>query len=106
MFFALLLIIVVGFVTFDNFRLKDADFDDDALYVSNFFKEVRIPFDAIEEVKLRKLRCRELIVVSVRLRTACEFGQEILVEPIWKWSSWSSPERQTWEELKRLTTPN
>src|SRR5690349_15074345 len=97
LFFCLLLVAAVGFIAFDNFRLKDVSIDNEALYASTIFKEVKIPFDAIEEVKLRRRSKRELMVVHVKLRSRCDFGREILFEPIW---GWSQPE--PWEDLEDL----
>jgi hypothetical protein len=97
LFFSLLLIAVVGYVAVDNSRLKDVSIDNEALYASTIFKEARIPFDAIEEVKLRGRSKRSLMVVCVKLRSPGGFGREILFEPEWRLSP---PE--PWEELEDL----
>jgi len=81
LFFYLLLVATVGIVVLDNFRLKDVSIDNEALYASTIFKEVKIPFNAIEEVRLRRCSKRELMVVHVKLRSRCDFGREILFEP-------------------------
>ena len=56
-------------------RLKKVVAHSDHLLVSNYITETCVPYDDIEEIRVR--RVRGPIFVRLRLRTACRFGRTI-----------------------------
>jgi hypothetical protein len=69
-------------------RLKKVRIDDSAIYVSNYLKEIRVPFDAIAEVT--ENRWINIHPVTIRLRSASEFGDRVTFMPKMRIFNWRS----------------
>ena len=69
-------------------RLKRVRIEDSAIYVSNYVKEIRIPFDAVANVT--ENRWINIHPVTIHLRSATDFGDRITFMPkicIFSWRS-------------------
>ncbi|HEV7364566.1 MAG TPA: hypothetical protein VGN76_01835 [Gemmatimonadales bacterium] len=66
-------------------RLKRVDLDEDALYISNYLREVRVPLRDIEEVT--ENRWINIRPVTVEFRRDTDFGPRITFMPKTRW--WS-----------------
>jgi len=64
------------FLYFTLMQLKRVDMDDDFMYVSNYFKTVRYPYQAIDKVKERDWLLFHTVHVS--FREAGIFGKKIV----------------------------
>jgi len=69
-------------------RLKNVRIGSDAIYVSNFLQEVRIPFDAIQEVT--ENRWLNIHPITIRFRTETPFGNRISFMPTRRLFGWRS----------------
>jgi len=69
-------------------RLKKVRIEDSAIYVSNYLKEIRIPFDAVADVT--ENRWINIHPVTIHLRSATEFGDRITFMPKIRIFSWQS----------------
>jgi len=69
-------------------RLKKVRTDSSAIYVSNYFKEVRIPVDAIQTVT--ENRWINIHPVTIHLREATTFGDRIVFMPTVRFFPWGS----------------
>jgi hypothetical protein len=69
-------------------RLKRVRIEDSAIYVSNYLKEIRIPFNAIADVT--ENRWLNIHPVTIHLRSATEFGDRITFMPKIRIFSWRS----------------
>jgi hypothetical protein len=82
-FFAFV-IVVFGTLTWRfDLPLKAVEMDDEALYISNFLGEIRVPFRDVEDVRQGFWMSRQR--VTIRLRTRTEFGQRIVFMPTLRW---------------------
>jgi hypothetical protein len=76
------------FVYWGCARLKRVRIEDSAIYVSNYLKEIRIPFDAVADVTEN---CWiNIHPVTIHLRSASEFGDRITFMPKVRIFSWRS----------------
>lgn len=82
-FFAICLFWVGGgFLMFFSFgRLKSVYMEGDALYVSNFLKQIRIPFDHIETVKESDFWTSKISKVVLILTSTTPLGKRIEFSP-------------------------
>jgi hypothetical protein len=69
-------------------RLKQVRIDDEALYISNYLKEVRVPLRDIAEVT--ENRWVNIHPVTIAFQSDTEFGRSILFMPQIRWFGWSS----------------
>ena len=69
------------FIFWLGLSIKSVAIDDSALYVSNYFKEVRIPLAEMGEI--REARWMRPNLVTVVLKSSCKFGDKIRFVPIW-----------------------
>ena len=69
-------------------RLKKVRIEDSAIYVSNYLKEIRIPFDAVADVT--ENRWISIHPVTIHLRSATEFGDRITFMPKIRFFGWRS----------------
>ena len=69
-------------------RLKQVRIDEEALYISNFVKEVRVPLWDIAEVT--ENRWVNIHPVTIEFRNDTEFGRSIVFMPKVRWFGWSS----------------
>jgi hypothetical protein len=76
------------FISWGYGRLKRVRIDPAALYVSNYFREVRIPFDAIQDVT--ENRWINIHPVTIHLRSSTPFGNRIVFMPTIRFFSWCS----------------
>ena len=60
-------------------RLKRVRVEESAILVSNYLKEIRIPFDAIAAVT--ENRWLNIYLVTIHFRSATEFGDRIIFMP-------------------------
>jgi hypothetical protein len=77
-----------AFILWGCVPLKRARLDDAAIYVSNYFKEVRIPLDAIREVT--ENRWINIHPVTIYFRYATPFGDRIIFMPTIRFFGWRS----------------
>jgi hypothetical protein len=78
-----------GFIYWFCVRLKRVRIDDEALYISNYLKEVRVPLRDIAEVS--ENRWVNIHPVTIEFRSDTEFGRSIMFMPQMRWSfGWSS----------------
>jgi hypothetical protein len=68
-----------------NFPLKAVEIDGDALYVSNYLRQTRIPLGDIERISAGGWFRRG--TVTIHLRTDTAFGHRIIFWPTIRWSS-------------------
>jgi hypothetical protein len=68
--------------------LKRVRIKDSAIYVSNYLKEIRIPFDNVADVT--ENRWINIHPVTIHLRSATEFGERITFMPKIRIFSWRS----------------
>jgi hypothetical protein len=64
-------------------RLKRVDLDDETLYVSNFFREIRVPLRDIEDVS--ENRWINIRPITVEFRRDTDFGSAIIFMPRTRW---------------------
>src|SRR5438552_17309498 len=76
------------FIYWGCVRLKRVRIEDSAIYVSNYLKEIRIPFDAVADVT--ENRWLNIHPVTIHLRSATEFGDRITFMPKIRIFSWRS----------------
>ena len=69
-------------------RLKRVRVEDSAIFVSNYLKEIRIPFDAIAAVT--ENRWINTHPITIHLRSATEFGDRIIFMPKIRIFGWRS----------------
>jgi hypothetical protein len=86
----LLGILIAGtvFIWWSCARLKKVRISNDAIYVSNFRQEVRIPFDAIQEVT--ENRWINIHPITICFRKATPFGDRIVFMPTIRLFGWQS----------------
>ena len=77
-----------AFIYWGCARLKRVRIGDSAIYVSNYLKEIRIPFDAIADVT--ENRWINIHPVTIHLRSATEFGDRITFMPRFRIFNWGS----------------
>jgi len=82
-FFAVAFVIFGARYWRSHLPLKAVEMDNEALYISNFLREIRVPFRDIEDVRQGFWMTRQR--VRIRLRTRTEFGQRILFMPRLRW---------------------
>src|ERR1700722_20169335 len=70
-------------------RVKAVKADDEALYVSNFRREARIPFGEIESVAVEGWSTSQVVAVTFRADTA--FGRQIVFMPKLRFMTFSAP---------------
>jgi hypothetical protein len=86
------------FIYWGCVRLKRVRINDSAIYVSNYLKEIRIPFDAVASVT--EIRWINIHPVTIHLRSATEFGDRITFMPKIRIFNWRS--HPVVEELREL----
>jgi hypothetical protein len=69
-------------------RLKRVRVEDSSIYVSNYLKEIRIPFDAVVDVT--ENRWINIHPVTIHLRSATDFGDRITFMPKIRIFGWRS----------------
>lgn len=70
-------------------RLKRVRMSNQALYVSNYRREIRIPLEEVEEVA--EIRWMSPHPVAIKLRRETDFGREVLFMPKERRFSFLSP---------------
>ena len=78
-FFLLLLIVFSAFIGWLCLGLKKVKTDGVKLYVSNYFKEIVIPLNAVTDVTENKWI--NIHPVTIHLKTSTEFGDQIKFMP-------------------------
>ena len=84
-------ILLVGsaFIYWFCARLKQVRIDDEALYISNYLKEVRVPLREIAEVS--ENRWVNIHPVTIEFQRDTEFGRSVVFMPKMRWfGGWSS----------------
>ncbi|MGB7745704.1 MAG: hypothetical protein WBN75_00235 [Verrucomicrobiia bacterium] len=76
------------FIWWGCVRLKKVRTDGSAIYVSNYFKEVRIPLDAVREVS--ENRWINIHPVTIHFRHDTPFGDRVVFMPTIRFFSWRS----------------
>jgi hypothetical protein len=66
--------------------LKKVRVEEDIIYVSNYFKEIGVPFNAIREVT--ENRWINIHPVTIHFRLTTSFGNHITFIPTWQVLSW------------------
>ena len=79
--------------------LKRVEVDDDALYVSNYLTEIRIPLSEVTAVR-ENTGYKSLTTVTISLRTRSAFGKRIEFAPRMRWN-WSGTDPAV-RELRAL----
>ena len=70
------------FILWANAGLKRVRMDEHQLYISNYVREISIPFGAIMDVKQNRwLNSRP---ITIYLRDATEFGEKATFIPKWR----------------------
>ena len=77
-----------AFIYWASARLKRVRTDGSALYVSNYLKEIRVPFDGVADVT--ENRWINIHPVTIHLRAATEFGDRITFMPKIRIFGWRS----------------
>jgi hypothetical protein len=72
-------VVMTPFVFRYSFKLKRVTMDERSLYVKGYLKEARIPFSNVESIT--PSRWPNLRHVTLRLKTASEFGTKIMFIP-------------------------
>jgi len=72
-------IIVAALLYFSNMRLKEVWIDDEALYVSNFLREVRVDLRSVESVQ--RVGWGRQKHLMIRLERDCGFGRRVFYFP-------------------------
>jgi hypothetical protein len=67
-------------------RLKKVCIDGDAIYVSNYFKELRISLDTIRDVS--ENRWINIHPVTIHFRTATPFSDRVVFMPTMRFFGW------------------
>jgi hypothetical protein len=77
------------FIRWACMRLKRVRMDDQALYISNYLREIAVPLSNVAEVtENRWLNDRP---VTIRFHSPTEFGSRVVFTPKWRWLAiWSS----------------
>jgi hypothetical protein len=70
-------------------RLKAVKLDDDALYISNFRREVRVPLGDIASVEVEGWSTSQVVAVTFRVDTG--FGRKIVFMPKLRFLTFSDP---------------
>ena len=81
-------IVGTAFIYWGCARLKRVRIDESAIYVSNYLKEIRIPFDDIAHVT--ENRWINIHPVTVHFRSATAFGDRIVFMPKIRIFGWRS----------------
>jgi len=78
-----------AFLYWTCMRLKQVRMDDQALYISNYLREIRVPLQQVEEVS--ENRWVNIHPVTIDLRDESELGRRIVFMPKVRWFAlWSS----------------
>jgi hypothetical protein len=81
--------IVAAFLTFlvawQGLQLKRVRMDDEALHISNYFREIHVPLSNMEHVS-EFLGQRQGNRVTITLRDDTPFGRKIVFVPPFSWS--------------------
>ena len=94
-------IVSSGFIYWNCVRLKKVGIDDQFLYVSNYLKEIAIPFSLIGDVTENRWLNTHPVTIHSKLPT--EFGDEIVFMPKVSWAPSLSPHPVV-AKLKQLAT--
>ena len=89
-----------GFIYWTCVRLKKVSIDEQYLYVSNYLREIAIPFSDIGEVT--ENRWLNSHPVTIHFKVPTEFGDNIVFMPTFRFLPLLSPHPAV-EQLKRLT---
>jgi hypothetical protein len=81
-------LIGTSFILWGCCRLKKVRIEPAAIYVSNYFKEVRIPFDVIRDVT--ENRWINIHPITIHFRSPTPFGESIVFMPTIRFFSWCS----------------
>ena len=81
--FAFFIVVFGTFIWRFDLPLKAVEMDDEALYISNFVREIRVPFRDLEDVRQGFWMARQRVMIRFRTRT--EFGQRIVFMPTLRW---------------------
>lgn len=103
--FLVLWIAILSFMLWVCGGLKRVEVDHTTLYVSNYFREERVPLSSIKDVT--EIRWINIHPVTIHIRSDTPFGRQITFMPIARFSliSWLSPHPVV-EELKDLAAPS
>jgi hypothetical protein len=77
--YVVLMIAAAAGLVWSSVRLKRVTVDDDALYISNYKTEIRIPLTEVLEVK--ECRRSDWFVLALDLKHPTAFGQHIVFPP-------------------------
>jgi hypothetical protein len=87
-FAAVAVLLTVGSLWFGT-RLKSVKLDDEALYVSNFRREIRVPLTEIDTVAVEGWSTSQVVAITFRSDTA--FGRKIVFMPQLRFMTFSKP---------------
>lgn len=87
-FILMIWIVVTAFLYWSCVRLKKVRVDASAIYVSNYLKEIRIPFEAIAEVS--ENRWLNIHPVTIYVRSRSPFGDQVVFMPKMRFFCWTS----------------
>jgi hypothetical protein len=87
-----------AFILWANVGLKRIRADDRQLHVSNYFREVSVPFSAIADVKQNRWLSTKPI--TIHFKEATGFGDKVTFMPKQRFAFWS--EDPTVGELRKL----
>ena len=72
------MILIFGFTYLTLFNLKRIEFDEEYFYITNYFKTIKVPLQAIEGIYLRPL---PIIFSKVKLINKSTLGKNFLFIP-------------------------
>jgi hypothetical protein len=87
-FAAVAVLLTIGSLWF-GVRLKAVKLDDDALYISNFRREIRVPLGDIDSVAVEGWSTSQVVAVTFQSETA--FGRKIVFMPKLRFLSFGEP---------------
>jgi hypothetical protein len=83
--FCIVATLLTFLVAWQGLQLKQVRMDDEALYISNYFQEIRVPLSNMEHVS-EFLGVRQGNRVTITLRDDTPFGRKVVFMPPFSWS--------------------
>jgi hypothetical protein len=83
--FCIVATLLTFLIAWQGLPLKRVRMDDEALYISNYFREIRVPLSNMEHVS-EFLGRRQGNRVTITLRDDTPFGREVVFMPPLSWS--------------------
>ena len=91
-------VIVSGILLWFCGRIKRVQIDDDALYVSNYWSEVRIPYAEVNHISQSYMSGP--MTITIHLRENSAFGDRVVFRPQCRWNMYVSGTHPTVIELQ------